>query len=451
MAVQKVCIIGAGPAGLSMARACQVKGIDYDQFEGHSDVGGIWDITQPDGPMYESAHFISSKTMSGYTGLSMPDHFPDYPSHRQILSYIRDFATQWGLRDAITFNTRVTDLAKTSDGEWDVTLSTGTAQRYSAVVCATGAQWFPLMPDFKGDFDGEIRHSNSYQHADEFRGKRVLVVGAGNSGVDIACDAASNADRAYLSVRRGYYFIPKHICGMPSDVFADSGPHLPLWLQRPIFTLLLRFILGDVSRLGLPKPDHKLMESHPILNSQVLHYLQHGDLQAKPDIDHLDGKGVVFKDGTREEVDLILCATGYSHEQPFGKDYLNYEGGRMKAYLQLFSRKHKNLFTMSYVETNSGAYKLFDLMSFSIANHLADQAAGRPSAQAMEDLIATDEPDLSGGIKFVKSDRHAAYFDSHAWQKFMCKLYKKMGWTRPEDEPGVISPPKPHKIDVAAE
>lgn len=436
-----ICIIGAGPAGLAMARACLVKGLAYDQFDANKDVGGLWDIEQDGSPMYESAHFISSKTKSGFDGFPMPEPFPDYPSHRQILNYIREFADLWGLRRHIAFETRVSDIEQLSDDDWRVTLSTGEKRCYRGVVCATGSNWFPRMPELKGTFAGELRHSSTYRDPKEFEGKRVMVIGAGNSGVDIACDAAQRADRAFLSVRRGYHFLPKHVWGVPSDVFASQGPKLPLWLSRIVFGALLKFYVGDVSRLGLPRPDHKLLESHPILNTQVLHYLQHGDLHAKADVELLDGKDVVFKDGTREEIDMILCATGYNQVQPYARDYFRYEGGRPNLYMQLFSREHRNLFSPSFVETNSGAFKLFDIMAFAIANDLKDQQEDPGRAAKMAETIKTDHPDLTGGIKFVTSDRHSSYFDSDTWQAYMKRLFKKAGWKLPTEEQVVISGP----------
>ena len=436
----KICIIGAGPAGLAMARACIVTGVAYDQFDAHTDVGGLWDIDQAGSAMYESAHFISSKTMSGFDGFPMPDHYPDYPSHRQILTYIRAFADLWSLRGNIRFSTRVTDLEQLADGSWIVTLDSGERRSYRGVVCATGSNWHPRTPALKGNFDGEIRHSHTYRSPEELRGKRVLVVGAGNSGVDIACDAATHAARAFLSVRRGYHFVPKHMMGVPTDVFASAGPKLPLWLTRLIFGGLLKFYVGDLTRLGLPKPDHKLLESHPILNTQVLYKMQHGDLIAKPDIDRLDGSGVIFKDGSREELDLILLATGYTQVQPYARDYFQYQGGRPNMYLQLFSREHRNLSAPSFIETNSGAFKLFDLMGFAIANQIKDQIDGKPQATLMDSMIREDRPDLTGGISFVASDRHASYFDSDTWQKYLKGIFRTMGWTMPDKHPGIKAP-----------
>ncbi|WP_330252818.1 NAD(P)/FAD-dependent oxidoreductase [Nocardia sp. NBC_00565] len=277
----RVCIVGAGPAGLSAARALKRLGIPYDQYERHSDVGGIWDLDNPGTPMYKSAHFISSRGTSGFFDFPMPDTYADYPSNRDILRYTRGFAAAYGLRDAIRFNCAVQHVEQVGD-IWSVTLPDGTVKQYRAVICATGVTWAPRSPEHPGTFKGEIRHSSTYRDPEEFRGKRVLVVGLGNSGADIACDAAANADTAFVSVRRGYHVIPKHIFGIPSDEFGNRGPDLPVKLERPLMQTLLRMIQGDLTKYGLPKPDHKLFESHPLLNSQLLHYLQHGSSTWKP-------------------------------------------------------------------------------------------------------------------------------------------------------------------------
>ncbi|MFT6447551.1 flavin-containing monooxygenase [Pseudophaeobacter arcticus] len=429
-----VCLIGAGPAGLAVARALTLKGVEFDHFDAGSKVGGIWDIQRDDTPMYDSAHFISSKTMSGFEGYPMPESYPDYPRHDKIEAYIMDFANAHGLTDNIRFNTKITDLEKLEDGAWRVAFSDGTSKAYLGVICATGTQWTPRMPELKGQFDGALLHSSVYKSPEMFTGKRVLIVGAGNSGCDIACDAAANAREAYISMRRGYYFIPKHIFGKPADVFDKESPNLPLWISRPIMTFLLNKLVGDTTKLGLQKPDHKLFESHPLMNAQLLHYLQHGDIAPKVDIDRLDGKEVLFKDGSRIEVDLILCATGYSQKQGFARDYFDYRGGRPQMFLQIFNRRHKNLFGISHIETNSGAFKMFDQMALMLANYLRDQIDGKPSVAKMDRHIASSEPDLSNGIRFVKSDRHTGYVNSDTYKKYLDKLSRKLGWKTLKDE-----------------
>lgn len=424
-----ICIIGGGPGGLCMARALKRQGLDYEQFERHSDFGGVWDLENPGTPMYESAHFISSRDLSGFLDYPMPKHFPDYPSNRQILEYLRSFALAFGLYDKVRFNTVVERVDKDEDGRWIITLGNGERRRYRALVCATGCNWDPNMPEIKGHFNGEIRHSVTYRCTDEFKGKRVLIIGAGNSGADIACDAAANADKAFISLRRGYHFIPKHIFGLPADEVSEKGPQLPMWLTRLLFGGILRLVNGNLSRFGLPKPDHKLFESHPLLNSQLLHYLQHGDIQVRPDISHYEGDQVVFKDGTRETLDLVLYATGYKWSCRYATDYFEWKGGRPQMYLSIFSRQHHNLFGIGYLETNSSAYKLFDNEAHLIACHLADQLRRPSMAQEFHQLIQHDQPDLSGGIQFVKSQRHEVYLEVHALKKHMRQLRQRLGWS----------------------
>lgn len=434
--MDRVCIVGAGPAGLSAARAFRRLGIEYDQFERHTDVGGIWDLDNPGTPMYESAHFISSRTMSGFHDFPMPESFPDYPSNRLILDYTRSFARAYGLYDAITFGTAVESVVPDGGG-WSVRLSTGERRTYRAVVCATGVTWQPRIPAHPGTFDGEVRHAVSYRSIDEFRGKRVLIVGLGNSGADIACDAAASAAETYVSVRRGYHVIPKHILGTPTDVFAEKGPRLPLAIERPLLSGVLRLLQGDLTRLGLPRPDHKLLESHPLLNSQLVHHLQHGDVSIVPDVSRLSGRRVEFADGSAREIDLVLYATGYDWAIPYVPgEHFDWVHGRPRLYLTAFNPQRRNLFGVGYLETNSSAYTLFDQVTNVLAHYLHDQQHAPERAAAFDRRIASDRPDLSGGISFIGTDRHSAYVDSHAFRDYLARVRTEFGW--PGLEPGMF-------------
>tara|TARA_R110000824_G_scaffold118960_18_gene272557 strand:- start:89110 stop:90483 length:1374 start_codon:yes stop_codon:yes gene_type:complete len=445
----RVCVVGGGPAGLALARSLIAQGVAFDVYERHSDVGGLWDQSNPGSPVYDSAHFISSKTQSHYIDHDMPEDYPDYPSNRQIHRYMQSFADAYGLRPHIRFNTGVREAKRNASG-WTVTLSNGESKDYTDLVCATGTNWHPVMPTYPGTFTGEMRHANTYRSMDEFKGKRVLVIGAGNSGCDIACDAAQAADKAFISMRRGYHFLPKYLFGIPADVFAHDGPHLPMWLTQRIFGVILRILNGDITRLGLQKPDHRLFESHPILNNQLLHFLGHGDIKAKKDIERFDGKIVHFKDGTSEEIDLILCATGYTWKIPYvDPAEFSWRGGKPDLYMNLFSRETPGLYALGYMETNGGAYKLFDEMADLITRTIVARAKGGDEARQINKLITTDRPDLSGGIKFVASDRHATYVEIDAYRAHMAKLRKELHW--PELKDGAFLKLRQPPIKAAAE
>jgi cation diffusion facilitator CzcD-associated flavoprotein CzcO len=423
-----VAIVGAGPAGLSVGRALKRRNIAFEIFEKHSDVGGIWDMDNPGTPMYESAHFISSKTMSHFAGYPMPADYPDYPSNKQLLAYIRGFARDVGLLPHIHFNTNVPTATRNATG-WTLSFADGTTKDFTHLISAIGTNWAPNRPSIPGNFSGTLIHSVEYKSSSDLKGKSVLVIGAGNSGCDIACDLARSAGRAFISLRRGYHFIPKHIFGKPADVFAAEGPHLPLWLTQKVFGVLLRLLTGDVTRLGLPKPDHKLLESHPILNDQILHHLRHGDLRVKPDVARFDGNDVVFKDGSREAIDLVITATGYSWPIPFiDRSAFDWSGDRPKLFLNMVSPKDERLFVAGFLEVNGGAYKHFDAMADTIASTIALEANDPAKHKNLRKIAESETPDISGGIKLVASDRHVNYADSDAYKAALKTFRKRMGW-----------------------
>ena len=426
-ALLDTCVIGAGPAGLAVARALAEKDLPYTHLERHTAVGGIWDIDNPGTPMYDSAHFISSRTLSGFAGYPMPESYADYPPREDILAYLRSFADAYGLTDRIEFGQEVVAVERNADGTWSVTRASGVRTEHRDVVVCSGAQWHPHQPELPGTFTGEVRHSITYRSAGELSGKRVLIVGAGNSGVDIACDAATTARSAAISMRRGYWIIPKHLFGKPVDVIGESGPHLPARLESRIFGQLLRLLEGDLRAAGLQKPDHRLLESHPIVNSQMLHHLRHGDLVAKPDIVDTDGSTVRFADGSEADYDLIILATGYEQRIPFAPGLFG-DSHHPELYLWAFSRQHPGLHAVGFIETNSGAYQMFDLQSQLIASYIADSGRNTASARRFSLKIAHDRPDLTGGLSFVASPRHDGYVHAPAFRRYAVKIAKQLGW-----------------------
>lgn len=420
-------IVGAGPAGMSLARAFVRHAVPFVVLERHADVGGIWDPANPGTPIYRSAHFISSRSQSGYLGFPMPTHYPDYPSAAQIHAYHRAFADAYDLKRHVRFGCAVRHAEPQAD-HWRVELESGEVLEAAGLICANGTNWDPIIPQWPGAFSGRIRHAVEYSDPADFRGQRVLIVGAGNSGCDIACDAAQNADAAFISLRRGYHFIPKHVLGMPADEFAARGPKLPMWLSQRIFGAMLKLLVGDLSRLGLPKPDHRVFESHPIVNDQLLHHLRHGDIQARGDIEGFDAQHVIFKDGRREQIDQIILATGYKHSIPYlPADTLEWRSSRPRLYMNLFSRKQPSLMGMGFMETDGGAYKLFDEMANVVAQHAADRQRN-PERAARFDMIKQEDPDLSGGVKYLASERHGNYVQHDAYLAELKRLRKRMGW-----------------------
>lgn len=271
---------------------------------------------------------------------------------------MRQFAETYGLTEHINLGVGVDHAMQAGDGRWQVQLSTGETRSYRTLTCATGTQWHPNVAAIAGEFTGRLIHSSAYRSASLFDGKRVLVIGAGNSGVDIACDAATRASLAAISVRRGYHLIPKHIFGMPADVFASTGPELSIKAAQRVIPRLLKMVAGDPTKLGWPKPDHKLFESHPILNDQIVHFLRHGDLTVRGDVKRLDGELIEFAGRIREPFDVVVMATGYRTEVPYlDTPYFRWKGDRPSLYLRMWSQLHDGLAAVGWPKVDDGTFE----------------------------------------------------------------------------------------------
>ncbi|HCK85418.1 MAG TPA: F420H(2):quinone oxidoreductase [Hyphomonadaceae bacterium] len=406
----KVCIVGAGPHGLIVARALASLNVSYDQFERHSDVGGLWDLSNPGTPMYETCHYISSRNGTGYPDFPMPESLPDYPSQAQVLEYIRSFARAFNLYPNITFGVEVTSAKELDGGDWEVVLSTGERRVYSALICCPGTNWSARMPDLAGATSGRLIHSSAYKKVSEFDGKRVLVIGLGNSGADIACDAARVAEAAFVSVRRGYHIVPKHLFGIPLLDYMHDPSVTPESMRGLELADIVRVITGDPTRYGFPKPDHELLETHPLLNTEILHHLGHGRLKVKGPVERLDGARVQFADGSFEEIDTIVCATGYDYAMPFlDSGYFEWEDGRPQLYLTAFNRAHPTLFAVGLLEAAGVPYAAADQLALFMGAYLRDRSENPARAAKFEQLLKDDFPDLKRGMNYVRNNRTVNY------------------------------------------
>jgi cation diffusion facilitator CzcD-associated flavoprotein CzcO len=416
----KFAVIGAGPAGLSGARALKECGIDFDGFEMGVDVGGLWNINNPQSTVYESAHLISSKTTTEFKDFPMPEGTPDYPGQAHMREYFIAFAKHYGLYAHYFFNTGVKKVEPQGD-KWAVTLNDGNVYLYKGVVIANGTLSEPNIPEFKGYFDGEIMHSAAYKNAEIFAGKRVLVIGAGNSGCDIVVDAVHRAKKVDISVRRGYYFVPKYIFGKPSDT-VGGAIKLPRLLKQMVDNKLLKWFTGDPVKFGFPKPDYKIYESHPVINTLILHHIGQGDVKVQGDIDRFEGKKVWFKDGSFEEYDLIMLSTGYKLHYPFiDKKYLNWQDLSPELYLNIFHPEYDNLFVLGMIEAVGigweGRYEQAKLM----AAYIKSLSESKTYAQRFKDRKKGKNPDMSGGYNYLKLSRMSYYVHKDTYRNIVKK------------------------------
>ncbi|WP_206795395.1 NAD(P)/FAD-dependent oxidoreductase [Amycolatopsis sp. MtRt-6] len=420
-------VVGAGPSGIAAAAALRGAGYRVEVLERHSAVGGIWDIANPGTPMYETAHYISSRTVSGFPGFPMPADYPDYPRHDRILSYIRSYADYTGVTPLVRTGHEVVKGELRANGRWHVSVRTAAGEaerRYRALVLATGHQWEPRMPSWPGTFDGELMHAKEYTGPGQLRGKRVLVIGGGNSGVDIVSDAARDARSATISLRRGYWFIPKHMFGKPVDVIAESGPRLPKRLEQLVFQALLRTVVGDLRRFGLPRPDHRVLDSHPIVNSTLLQLLAHGDVTVAPDVRAFAGDRVEFTDGRCLPFDTVIAATGYRVSFPFLDPALfRWHGERPDLWLNVVHPGLSGLFVIGMLEANAAAAPLLAGQAALAAAVLRAQDRQDPRL----DSLVRERPPLSGGLRYVGSARHALAVDAGVYRRHLGRAVRTLG------------------------
>ncbi len=411
-------IIGAGPSGLAMARNFQKYNIPYLGFEKHSSVGGLWDVNNPNSTVYQSAHLISSKRMTEFAEFPMKDEVADYPSHQELCSYFNDFADHFNLRQNFKFNTSVEKITKQIDSTW-VLQTTNETYHFKGIVIANGNLSEPNIPRFKGHFSNDLIHSKAYKNPDMLKDKRVLVVGAGNSGCDIVIDAVHHAQLVDISVRRGYHFVPKYIFGKPADTIGGKF-QLPSSIKQLVDRGLLNIMIGKPSRFGFPKPDHKLYESHPIVNSLILHYIGHGDIGVKTDIEKLNNTFVVFKDGSTKEYDLILLATGYKLHYPFiDKKHLNLKGNTPHLFLNIFPPNEAHLYFIGLLEAIGLGWQGRYEQGALIAKTILAQHKNTKGYQKLMECILKNRADLTGGINYLKLDRMAYYVNKHVYLKKM--------------------------------
>ncbi|UFQ95804.1 flavin-containing monooxygenase [Pseudomonas wenzhouensis] len=415
-------IIGAGPMGLAAARQLQRYAIPFVGFEQHTDVGGLWDINNPHSTMYESAHLISSKGTTAFAEFPMPAEVPHYPRHQQIGQYFRDYAEHFGLREHFQFNTRVVQLTRHGNG-WRLLSESRSEQRewfFEGVLIANGTLHTPNQPALPGTFEGEVLHASQYKCADVLAGKRVLVIGCGNSACDIAVDAVHRAASVDLSVRRGYHFLPKFILGKPTDTFGGAVK-LPRRLKQLVDGLLVRALLGKPSQYGLPDPDYRLYESHPVMNSLVLHHIGHGDIQPRADIRQVDGHTVTFADGSQADYDLILQATGYKLDYPFiDRAELNWpqDCGAPQLYLNVFHPLHRNLFMLGMIEASGLGWQGRAEQAELVALVIRRQLQGSPLAEQFHQQVQQHcAQRLDGGYAYLPLERMAYYVHKDSYRQ----------------------------------
>jgi hypothetical protein len=419
---ERVCIIGAGSSGIAACQSLAERDIDFDCFETGSQVGGNWRYLNDNqmSSAYKSLHINTSRQIMEYKAFGMSDEYPIYPSHEQIARYFDEYVDHFGLRDKITFRTEVTRVAPANDGGWDVTVrsrDTGEARtnHYRAVLVANGHHWDARWPEpaFPGadTFTGRQVHSHDYKTFDGYEGKRVLVLGIGNSACDIAVETSKVSERTFLAMRRGAHVIPKYVFGMPTDHLTTSPMARLPWFpaRRAMLALTMYLARGNVTRYGLPKPDHKIASAHPTISDDLLTRLSHGDITVKPNIERLDGDKVYFVDGTAEQIDIVVYCTGYKVTFPFFDDaLLAAHDNRIGLYHRVVDPDHDGLYFIGLVQPLGAIMPLAEAQSGWVADLLTGAGALPSKAEMRREIAAYQRAQER---RYVASKRHTIQVD----------------------------------------
>ncbi len=445
---ERVCVIGAGSSGIAAAQMLHERGLDFDCFEAGSQIGGNWRYGNDNqmSSAYKSLHINTSRRMMQYAAYPMDEDLPDYPSHWQVASYFDDYVDHFGFRSRIRFGTEVVKVEPLGLSEGAGVSGVGARGRfavtvrgrneyheptepethvYSQVVVANGHHWDPRWPEpsFPGaqTFPGEAIHAHYYRTPERFAGRRVLVLGIGNSATDIAVEISRVADETYLAMRRGAHIVPKYLFGRPTDHLTGSAvARLPTALQQASLSTLLRLTQGRVTDYGLPRPDHAVLRAHPTVSDDLLTRLGHGDLTVVPNIDRFEGDKVFFVDGTAREVDAVIYCTGYKISFPFlAERVVRRSRNQIDLFRRVVDPRHPGLFFVGLVQPVGAVMPLAEAQAAWVGDLLEGRAA-LPSYDEMVRQIRVYDQRVRQ--RYVTSPRHTIQVD---FGKYLAELRRE--------------------------
>jgi len=422
----RVAVIGAGAAGLTAMKELLEIGADVVGYDKGERPGGLWVRGSSSGisPAYSSLHLNTSKGRTEFADFPMPEDWPDYPSVDHIAQYLADYAETYGVLPHLRFSTSVTSVERDdSDGSWVVESEPGATERFDAVVVANGHNWSPRWPTppYPGDFDGRQMHAHDYMDPEVFQGKRVLIVGMGNSAMDIAVDASFvSRGPVLLSARRGVHIVPKYLFGRPADATGGAIAFLPWRFRQRLAETMLRMGVGKPQNYGLPAPAVGLFQNHPTISDTILHRLTHGEVEARPGIAELAGGSVRFTDGRSDEIDVIVWATGYEVTIPFlSARWLGENPETLPLYRRVFHLDEPTLAFVGLMQSTGAALPIVEQQSKLFAAYLGGSYA-LPSAAEQRKSV---EQSLAAATKRWGASRPAMRVD---FDRFVAELPREI-------------------------
>ncbi|MBM4020667.1 MAG: monooxygenase [Planctomycetes bacterium] len=424
------CVIGAGPSGLTALKHLHAAGVAAECLERETGIGGNWRFGSGTSRVFASTRLISSRRLTEYGDFRMPADWPAYPDHRQCLAYLQAYAAEFGLAEHVATGVAVERIepAGPPGAGWIVHATGRPPRSYAGVVIASGHNHVPRWPEIPGAFTGDLLHAADYKSPTEplaIAGRRVLVIGGGNSGCDLAVECSRHAALTAHSTRRGYFVVPRFIVGRPADLRGERllKMHAPLWLRRLV---ALRGIAGTIGlpwSHGLLRPDHRLFETHPVVNADLLGRIDANAIRPAGDVAAFAGASVLFRDGGRQDFDVVICATGYHTTLPFIDCRLlgaTTADGTPRLFMNLLHPDRDDVAVVGLIQPDSGQWGITGVQARLVAG-MASATRWAPRAAAW--LYARRRrPGRRSPIRYVDSPRHTLEVEHFAYRRELERL-----------------------------
>ncbi|XP_051731798.1 si:dkey-239i20.2 isoform X27 [Ctenopharyngodon idella] len=442
---KRVAVIGGGASGLTCIKCCLDEGLEPVCFETSDDIGGLWRFKENPDPdrasIYHSLIINTSKEMMCYSDFPIPAHFPNYMHNSLIMDYFQMYAEHFQLKRHIRFQTKVLHVTPRPDfphsGQWDVEIESKDGQRekqvFDAVMVCTGHHCHPHLPlkDFPGidTFKGKYFHSRDYKIPEEWRGKRVVVIGIGNSGGDIAVELSRMAKQVYLSTRKGSW-IQNRVGdnGVPSDMFKNR-------MRGWIFQMLPVGFINNMREKKLNKrfdhklyglqPAHRVFSQHPMENDDLPNRILSGTVSVKPNVQEFRGSSVVFEDGTVEDdIDLVVFATGYTFSFPFLSSHvIPVSKNKVSLYKYMYppALERPTLAVIGLVQPLGAIMPISEMQARWATRVFKGLCKLPPMSAMMKDIKAKEE---AMAQRYVAAQRHTIQVD---YILYMDELAKQVG------------------------
>ncbi|XP_058992579.1 flavin-containing monooxygenase 5 isoform X1 [Mustela lutreola] len=431
MTKKRIAVIGGGVSGLSSIKCCVEEGLEPVCFERTDDIGGLWRFQEnPEegrASIYKSVIINTSKEMMCFSDYPIPDHYPNFMHNSQVLKYFRMYAKEFDLLKYIRFKTTVCSVKKRPDfstsGQWEVvTESEGKKEVnvFDGVMVCTGHHTNAHLPleSFPGidKFKGQYFHSRDYKNPDIFTGKRVIIIGIGNSGGDLAVEICHTAKQVFLSTRRGAWILNRvGDFGYPFDVLFSS--RYKYFLSKICGRSLVNSVLEkklnqrfDHEMFGL-KPKHRPLSQHPTVNDDLPNRIISGLVKVKGNVTEFTETAAIFEDGSREDnIDAVIFATGYTFAFPFLEDSVQVVKNKISLYKKVFppNLEKPTLAIIGLIQP-LGAIMPISEMQGRWVTQVFKGLKTLPSQSEMNAEIARAQEEISK--RYVESQRHTIQGD----------------------------------------